>query len=656
MVLMLWLVSARHIPAALAAARQMTQFHHTMWSSDNGLGAVFDIEQASDGYLWLTTSTGVFRFDGVRFQSVEEATNGAVQNSEIHSAFLSSSGGVWLSTRAAGLLFWKDGRLRVFPDRRCTPASASQMEGMAEGLDGSLWIQASGGLFHLHGAVCEKVGVEHGYPGGYPAAILVDHKGTFWVRTHGGAILFLPRGQSKFQPLRNSAGTTSAAFVRATSTHNAFLHEAPDGTIWLSDNYGLRRVTNTAGAPVSSSSPGRVREENIQFGDFAFGPDGSLWATTDRGVRRFDHVDQWQTPLAMADAPGESFTPEQGLSSNAVWTVLIDREGSVWVGTNSGLDHLRRTALTTLVLPQAEEHDFGVAAGDGGSVWTGNMSLPLIHVAADGSITSFPQTRGIICLRRDRNGTIWSAGGGDFQLWRYSGTGFTPLHYPADKTGPVISLAVDRNNDLWISTASGGTYRFSHGVWSRENEVLGKRPGVLGALAGDDAGNIWFGFSNNLVRWDGSGYQKFSFPNGTRGVSETTMSIRGDHVWLGGSGGVQLFTQGHFYLLRWKDQDLPGRVSGVVETETGELWVNGFSGITHVSAGDLKKWLRNLSSAVSAEHLDELDGLPGLSGERIPEPSVVEAATGDCGLRRPRASPGWIQRRSRRIAIACRRP
>src|SRR5271165_798980 len=106
-------------PAAWAAAPEVTNFHHTMWTSENGLGAVFDIQQAADGYLWLTTSTGVFRFDGVRFQSVEEATNGAVHNSEIHAVFLSSSGGVWLKTRAAGLLFWKAGHLTTFTDRRC---------------------------------------------------------------------------------------------------------------------------------------------------------------------------------------------------------------------------------------------------------------------------------------------------------------------------------------------------------------------------------------------------------------------------------------------------------------------------------------------------------------------------------------------------------
>src|SRR5215468_8560257 len=105
--LMLLLVAE---PAARASAHRMTGFHHRMWTSDNGIGAVFDIQQATNGYLWLTTSTGVFRFDGVRFQSVEEVTNGAVENSEIHSVFLSSSGGVWLKTRP---------NLRIFIDPVC---------------------------------------------------------------------------------------------------------------------------------------------------------------------------------------------------------------------------------------------------------------------------------------------------------------------------------------------------------------------------------------------------------------------------------------------------------------------------------------------------------------------------------------------------------
>ena len=604
-----------------ASAPEASGYHHTMWTSENGLGAVFDIQQAADGYLWLTTSTGVFRFDGVRFQSVEEATNGAVPNSEIHAVFLSPSGGLWLKTRAAGLLFWKNGRLTTYRDRRCTPVL--QLEGIGEDREGALWLQASGGLFRLRGSVCEKIGLEHGYAGGFPAALLVDRGGTVWVRTVGGAVLFLAPGQSRFQAVDFDAGPISPAFVFATDAHYAFLHQAPDGSIWLSDDYGLRRVTNRGGARTPQSD-----RQNLRFGDFTFAADGTLWAASDRGLQRFDHVDRWPTPQAMEGASGESFTAGHGLSSNAAWTVLTDREGSVWVGTNSGLDRLRGTALTAVPLPAAEEHDYGVAAGEAGSVWTGNRTLPLTHVAADGRMTSFPQIRGTICLRAMRDGTIWSAGGEDGLLWHSSGSGFVPMRYPEKELGPVISLAVDRNRDLWVNTAAGGTYRFSAGTWSKQDQALGRKPGVLGAMTGDDAGNVWFGFSNNLLKWDGREYQRFSFPNGARGASEMTMSVRGEHVWLGGLGGISLFTKGHFHLMQWKDPNLPGRISGVLETRTGELWMNGASGITHVPAAELAHWLGDPAYAVFAEHLDALDGLPGLSAERIPEPSLAQSSDG----------------------------
>jgi signal transduction histidine kinase len=121
-------------------------------------------------------------------------------------------------------------------------------------------------------------------------------------------------------------------------------------------------------------------------------------------------------------------------------------------------------------------------------------------------------------------------------------------------------------------------------IWIPQNQTLGKKPGLLGAMTGDDAGNIWFAFANNLVRWDGAHYSKFSFTDPQLEISVTMMAIGGEHVWLGGTTGVDLFTHGHFYLMRWIDPTLPGRVSGIVETETGDLWINGFSGVTHVAA------------------------------------------------------------------------
>jgi signal transduction histidine kinase/ligand-binding sensor domain-containing protein len=589
-----------------------SSFHHTQW---DGLGAVFDIKQADDGYLWLTTSKGVVRFDGIRFQSVEDATSGMAHSNEIDSVFFSNSGGLWLTTESSGLLLWKAGKLTEFPDRRCTPTRKQGK--IIEDNDGSLWVQGASGLFRLRGHTCEAIGARQGYPGGFAAGMLLDSRGTLWVKTRKGPLLFLGRGQARFQI--NEYG-------KGVSTSYAFLHEAQDGTIWLSDDQGLRRVSSKPGATAFSGPRRKECAPSCPFGDFAFAPDGSLWAVNDKGVERFEDVAKWPSPAVRPGTGGEAFTRGNGLSSDAAWKVMIDREGVVWIGTNSGLDQLRRNVFSVVALPQSQEHEFAIAAGDRGSLWLGNSGLPLVEIVSTGAIVRFPETVEPIAIRRDHNGTIWASGSGLFHLWRSSGTGFSPFPFPDENLDSVVSLATDRNNDPWILARSGRVFHWSNSAWINQNRALGRKPGVIGAMTDDSAGNVWLGFSDRLVQWDGSAFH--TFVRDTQGVSENTMSVRGDHIWLGGARGVQLFRRGHFHNVGWKDKNLPGRVSGLVETDTGDLWVNGFSGVTHVSASELRHWLADPGYAVSAEHLDQQDGLPGLSGEKIPEPSLVEGSNG----------------------------
>ncbi len=60
------------------------------------------------------TSRGVFRFDGVRFQSVDEATNGVASNLDLDSVFVAPSGTSGL-LRVRRMLLWKNGTLTTYP-------------------------------------------------------------------------------------------------------------------------------------------------------------------------------------------------------------------------------------------------------------------------------------------------------------------------------------------------------------------------------------------------------------------------------------------------------------------------------------------------------------------------------------------------------------
>ena len=59
-------------PCALALdpPLQINQYAHTSWTARDGavLGLVFAMAQTPDGYLWIAGSSGLFRFDGLRFE------------------------------------------------------------------------------------------------------------------------------------------------------------------------------------------------------------------------------------------------------------------------------------------------------------------------------------------------------------------------------------------------------------------------------------------------------------------------------------------------------------------------------------------------------------------------------------------------------------
>src|SRR5262245_26773247 len=63
------LLSAAVPASADDSARYLSQYAHSAWRVQDGTlsGAPAAVTQTSDGYVWVGTSTGLFRFDGVRF-------------------------------------------------------------------------------------------------------------------------------------------------------------------------------------------------------------------------------------------------------------------------------------------------------------------------------------------------------------------------------------------------------------------------------------------------------------------------------------------------------------------------------------------------------------------------------------------------------------
>ena len=101
---------------ALDPTRNIDQYGHEVWTSQNGLPgeAVYQILQTSDGYLWLRTSTGLVRFDGVRFVAVAPRVGSAVVEEPVKAIAKGVDGDLLVRTTTRTLIC-KDG---VFADYR----------------------------------------------------------------------------------------------------------------------------------------------------------------------------------------------------------------------------------------------------------------------------------------------------------------------------------------------------------------------------------------------------------------------------------------------------------------------------------------------------------------------------------------------------------
>ena len=451
--------------------KRLTDYYHSAWSSESGLGAVLDVYQDRDGYLWLTSSSGIFRFDGVRFESVDEATNGAILNHDVDSVLPSKFGGMWFTSKRRRLLLWKDKTVFQFLDRRCT--QGRKPGGMWEDRDGSLWIDASSGLAHLHQGICEVLGPESGYPGGFTRGLLLDSSGNLWAKSSSNELIYHLRDSSTF--LRNPMGDGPVVYT-------SYIHEAPDRSVWISDMKGLRKVWKP-GQQAHAPTVLLPNIEGIEFANFTFAKDGSIWAATDRGVEHFENVANQPLGVALNPAAGKLFAKKDGLSSNDITNLLIDREQNVWVATEAGLDRLRQNFFSTLEFDYDRTLQLGIAAGKGNSVWVGSRRTPLTHVDSNGHAVSYPNTVQIRSIRRDAFGVIWSAGKGTSNLWRIDKDDPIPTPYPGEDTAAAV--ATDRNGDLWVSTFQPAMLHRANGVWKNENQALGRAPGLTGAMAGD---------------------------------------------------------------------------------------------------------------------------------------------------------------------------
>src|SRR5579871_3851186 len=100
---------------ALNPSLDVTQYAHSSWTVRSGfsLGAIFAMAQTPDGYLWLGSEFGLFRFDGVHAVPWRPPP-GQHLPEKPYALLCTRDGTLWIGNFGA-LVSWRAGKLTRYP-------------------------------------------------------------------------------------------------------------------------------------------------------------------------------------------------------------------------------------------------------------------------------------------------------------------------------------------------------------------------------------------------------------------------------------------------------------------------------------------------------------------------------------------------------------
>ena len=438
-------------------------------------GSVWNMGADADGVLWMLNKEGaLLSLAGAKLVAQKVGSEESVP-----SLVKDKNGELWV-VRGSLRGTLRNGRLvpwlpRVQPD-------TNDVQRACASRDGGLWLMGSGRVKKMigQGTVVDRGPAPWGLD--LVTALLETKSGDLLVGTLREGLFLL------------SPGGTSLHFTRQNGLSHGWvldLCEDRERNLWVGTGGGgldvlRRRKVEMVKAPddwqgraILSVTPNAT---------------GGLWVGTEgAGLYRLDQGEV------------KPFTETNGLANFFIWSVLEDDQHDLWVGTFSGGLFVRHDGK--FQFPKGLEDPaavvFALYQDRQGVMWVGTQSGLARY--ANGQSTWFTRKDGLVLpdvrvITEDDAGTIWfgMSGGG---LGRLKDGKLTQFRRSAGLTNDFVwSLLADKDGTLWIGTFGGGLCRLQNGRFATISTREGLPNNVICHILDDGQGNFWISSYGGIFR------------------------------------------------------------------------------------------------------------------------------------------------------------
>ncbi|MGD1093775.1 MAG: two-component regulator propeller domain-containing protein [Bryobacteraceae bacterium] len=613
---------------ALDPSLDVSQYAHTAWTVREGFvkGTIFSVAQTPDGYLWLATESGLYRFDGVLPVLWQPPQNEQLPDNFVHDILVTRDGTLWIGT-PKGLASLKDGKLTQYPE-----VAGHRVGELSHDAEGKIWFGVTdpGRLCTVRAAKTQCYG--GGSFGESISALYEDRKGNLWAAAQTGLWRWAP-------------GTPEHYLFPGGAQPETLLEDG-NGTLLLTtrESTSFGNAVNAGLEGLKQLVDGKIRSYPLPVIAGQFGPtkmlrsrDGSLWIGTVQGLL---HLHQGRI---------DKFSVSDGLSSDIVTCFFEDREGDVWVGTQTGLDRFREFAIPTVSVSQGlssaavdlleatPDGSIWIATADGLNRWqNGHVSVYGRRIVPDRDGRTSERER-IIDARVTEiensglRNTVFSLGHDDLgRLWvgsregvvYFDGGRFVPV--PGLPGGDVLSIAGDGDGKVWISsndslshwTPEGAVQRFP---WAR----FGHKQAATALLPDRLQGGLWIGFLDGGLAYlkDGQLRSSYNVADGLGNGSVLGLQLGSDGaVWAATEGGLSRVKDGRITTLTSRNGLPCDAVFWAMEDGDRSFWLQTPCGLVRIARTELEAWMSDSKRSVQTKVYDASDGVwsRGRFGTRTP--------------------------------------